>query len=106
MRTLARQLPEWRHGAVRHPLGLLVHQRVFQLACLPRLPINDRRRAGAGTMVGVAASEQRPLVFVVPQGGLLRFRRLLGPYCTVNCPADRSFARTAPPVDVTTICKV
>lgn len=31
--TLAQQIPEWRHRAVRHSLETLVRQRVFQIAC-------------------------------------------------------------------------
>lgn len=31
--ALARQIPEWRKGAVRHSLETLVRQRVFQVAC-------------------------------------------------------------------------
>src|SRR5579864_7965767 len=31
--TLARQVPEWRQGPVRHSRETLVRQRVFQIAC-------------------------------------------------------------------------
>src|SRR5438270_8221623 len=31
--ALAQQVPEWRHGPVRHSLETLVRQRVFQIAC-------------------------------------------------------------------------
>jgi hypothetical protein len=31
--SLAACIPDWRHGPVRHPLVLLVRQRVFQIAC-------------------------------------------------------------------------
>lgn len=31
--ALAVQIPEWRHGSVRHSLETLVRQRVFQIAC-------------------------------------------------------------------------
>ena len=31
--TLARLIPEWRRGPVRHSLAMLVRQRVFQIAC-------------------------------------------------------------------------
>lgn len=31
--TIAKEVPEWRHGGVRHPLATLVKQRVFQIAC-------------------------------------------------------------------------
>lgn len=31
--ALAEQIPDWRHGPVRHSLATLVRQRVFQIAC-------------------------------------------------------------------------
>ena len=31
--ALAAEVPEWRRGAVRHPLATLVRQRVYQIAC-------------------------------------------------------------------------
>lgn len=31
--ALAKHIPEWRHGSVRHSLETLVRQRVFQIAC-------------------------------------------------------------------------
>jgi len=31
--AFAAEVPDWRHGPVRHPLGALIRQRVFQIAC-------------------------------------------------------------------------
>jgi hypothetical protein len=31
--AIAKQIPDWRHGPVRHPMASLVRQRVFQIAC-------------------------------------------------------------------------